>query len=204
MLSILLSLLVFSSAVSSSAPGPTPTLEVDTPRNQTLPYVPYDVAAPGHTPAYLPHGETKLLDFALISNHRWLSAVSYATGAAVGNSTGWIGVSLATTLSNCLDSSVNADIINTLLSQGDAGAIINLCPGAIISLSNTIVFTAAGQTIRTIGWDSSSTTDSRALLKVSNRRRGNLVTAILASCARCSNATIINIKVSRPLHLTLS
>ncbi|GAA6013182.1 hypothetical protein JCM10207_006197 [Rhodosporidiobolus poonsookiae] len=52
---------------------------------------------------------------------------------------------------NCLDSSTNATVINSLFYYGGAGTTVYLCPNANIKLETTIAFTAANQTLTTYG-----------------------------------------------------
>ncbi|GAA6039224.1 hypothetical protein JCM8097_000478 [Rhodosporidiobolus ruineniae] len=52
---------------------------------------------------------------------------------------------------NCLDSSNNATVINSLFYYGGAGTTVYLCPGAKIDLEGPVFFYAANQTLTTLG-----------------------------------------------------
>jgi hypothetical protein len=60
-------------------------------------------------------------------------------------------------------SSGNHDTINNALLNGGPGARIQLCPGAVIQISDTIAFTADNQEISTEGYP---TGDTRATIQL--------------------------------------
>lgn len=77
--------------------------------------------------------------------------------------------------SACL-STGNQDTVNQLLQQGGADTVVSLCPGATISITESIVFTGPGQEISTQGYPTDSTRASIIILPgsaVSAAIRGN-------------------------------
>jgi hypothetical protein len=56
-----------------------------------------------------------------------------------------------TTAATCLGSSATDVDINAAFYYGGAGAVVQLCPGAHISLTNPVFFTAANQVLTTQG-----------------------------------------------------
>jgi hypothetical protein len=56
----------------------------------------------------------------------------------------------------CLDSTATDTVINSLFYYGGANTKVSLCPGATISLTNAIFFTAANQELSTQGEQSIS------------------------------------------------
>ncbi|KAL1965493.1 hypothetical protein VTN77DRAFT_5749 [Rasamsonia byssochlamydoides] len=71
---------------------------------------------------------------------------------------------LALASASCI-SSGDQTTINSLFSQGGAGTVVQLCPGAVISISDTITFTANDQEISTQGYP---TDDTRATIQVAS------------------------------------
>lgn len=77
-----------------------------------------------------------------------------------------------TTAATCLDSSATDVDINAALYYGGAGAVVQLCPGAKISLTNAIFFTAANQVLTTQGESGASSIS--LLISHSEKREINL------------------------------
>jgi hypothetical protein len=53
--------------------------------------------------------------------------------------------------------------INNALKSGGAGAVVQLCPSAVITVHNTVAFTAANQELSTQGYPTDST---RAIIRL--------------------------------------
>lgn len=60
-------------------------------------------------------------------------------------------------------SSGDETTINNALKSGGAGAVVQLCPGAVITVHNTVAFTAANQELSTQGYPTDST---RAIIRL--------------------------------------
>lgn len=73
--------------------------------------------------------------------------------------------------------------------DGGAGTIVYLCPGAVILLTNPIIFTAANQTITTTGNPLSTT---RATLRVTGASQS---CAVFGSCAACTGVQLTSVIV---------
>ncbi|GAA5953533.1 hypothetical protein JCM3765_005065 [Sporobolomyces pararoseus] len=97
--------------------------------------------------------------------------------------------SVTTSTPSCLDSSATDVEINAALYYGGAGAVVQLCPGAKLSLTNAIFFTAANQVLTTQG---NPTDDSRALLTVTGADQS---CAIFAACDACQNIAVRSIQI---------
>ncbi|KAM0748727.1 hypothetical protein T439DRAFT_335932 [Meredithblackwellia eburnea MCA 4105] len=89
----------------------------------------------------------------------------------------------------CLGSNATDVDINSAFYYGGAGTIVSLCPGATITLSNSIFFTAPYQELITEGYPTDST---RAILLVT----GDNSNAIYGPCDLCSNIALRNIAVN--------
>jgi hypothetical protein len=85
-------------------------------------------------------------------------------------------------------SSGNQDTINNALSSGGAGAIVQLCAGAMIQITDTITFTAADQEISTQGYPTDST---RATLQIA---AGGTISTLISG-AGINGIRILNIQV---------
>jgi hypothetical protein len=85
-------------------------------------------------------------------------------------------------------SSGDQNTINSALSAGGQGAIVQLCAGVTIKITGTIQFTANNQEISTQGYPTGST---RALIQIAT---GNSV-ATLISGAGHNGIRILNIQV---------
>ncbi|KAI5474303.1 hypothetical protein MNV49_003642 [Pseudohyphozyma bogoriensis] len=94
------------------------------------------------------------------------------------------------TNTTCLDSTATAYQISALFYYGGAGTVVSLCPGAQISLNQTIQLFYANQELSTQGYP---TDDTRALLTVASSA---MSVAIYGSCGNCDNIVIRNIQVN--------
>lgn len=101
------------------------------------------------------------------------------TGAAL--------VSLATA-SNCI-SSGDETVINAAFSAGGAGTIVQLCASAVITIHNTITFTADNQELSTQGYP---TGDTRGTIILN--AQGTNVTALIEGSSR-HGIRLLNIQV---------
>ncbi|KAH8799794.1 hypothetical protein F5884DRAFT_686279 [Xylogone sp. PMI_703] len=81
---------------------------------------------------------------------------------------------LLTAASAACISSGNQNTINSALSSGGAGAVVQLCPGATILITDTINFSADNQEISTQGYPTDST---RATIKIAP---GNTAATLIA------------------------
>ncbi|GAA6063968.1 hypothetical protein JCM10212_004778 [Sporobolomyces blumeae] len=105
------------------------------------------------------------------------------------NSTSTTTTTTTTTAATCLDSSATDVDINAAFYYGGAGTTVNLCPGAKLSITNPIFFTAANQVLTTQG---NPTDDSRALLTVTGDQQS---CAIYGACDACHDIVVRSIQV---------
>lgn len=61
-----------------------------------------------------------------------------------------------TAIAACISSGTETTINNALKAGGE-GAVVQLCPGAVITVQNTIAFTSANQELSTQGYPTGST-----------------------------------------------
>ena len=96
----------------------------------------------------------------------------------------------ATTLASaaCI-SSGDQNTVNQALSSGGKGALIQLCPSAVITISDAIVFTDEDQEISTEGYP---TGDTRAVIQL-DAKGGNAATLIQGGGK--SYARVLNVQV---------
>ncbi|GAA5883859.1 hypothetical protein JCM16303_007420 [Sporobolomyces ruberrimus] len=95
----------------------------------------------------------------------------------------------ATTTPSCLGSSATDVDINAAFYYGGAGAVVQLCPGAHLALTNAIFFTAANQVLTTQGNPTDST---RATLEVTG---SDQTCAIFGACDACQNVVVQSIQI---------
>ncbi|KAI5477807.1 hypothetical protein MNV49_005891 [Pseudohyphozyma bogoriensis] len=114
--------------------------------------------------------------------------VTTTAPAATPTSTGtnWTAI----TGTNCLDSTMNDTVINSLFSYGGANTIVYLCPNAVVQLAGPIVMTAAGQTLTTR--QDSPDPSTRGTVKVMGKQQS---IAVYANCQNCNNMVLSNIIV---------
>lgn len=99
--------------------------------------------------------------------------------------------------SDCLHSASAAQI-NHLLRTGGAGAEIILCPEAHIAIDPhgvPITFTAAKQSIYTLGLPEDHSRATIQMVHPKGHFNGDLTTAIKADCDECSGVVIKNVYV---------
>lgn len=240
----LLPLAAFAAPAGAATTDPSPAIDR---RGTTI--LPYNVDAPGATPAYiipiaslLPVTSVVTLVNAtsgFASTSELFIAVetylnSLLTVTAPGLLTGIanavtpllcglcgncpvapvVATKPATTSVLCLDgTNANDTVINSLLScesffillapfpllstderivrtiDGGNGTIVYLCPGAVILLTNPIIYTAPNQVITTLGLPLSIT---RATLRVTGAQQS---CAVFGSCVACTGIKLTNVIV---------
>lgn len=88
-----------------------------------------------------------------------------------------LDVGMAVRRAACYGKSTTVQDINDFFTEGGVGATLLLCPGAVISVDETILFAASGQTIQTQG-GSTVALKRRATLKITG---ASVATAIEAT-----------------------
>ncbi|KAI5478380.1 hypothetical protein MNV49_005129 [Pseudohyphozyma bogoriensis] len=99
-----------------------------------------------------------------------------------------------TSRATCLGTGTTGYQITQLFYYGGAGTIVSLCPGAQISLEQTITMFAANQELSTQGYPTDGT---RALLTVVGSSSNTAMAgAIYGICTGCNNITVRSIQVN--------
>ncbi|KAM0790368.1 hypothetical protein ACM66B_003251 [Microbotryomycetes sp. NB124-2] len=136
--------------------------------------LPYNVANPGPTPSFVPPADAIILPLAQVvilvgaTTGSLTSTLTDALNNLLKGTNGVLGsITSGTplcglfqscppsnpppppTLPTCLNSTYTEQQINSLFSYGGANTTVYLCPGAILSLSAPIQFTAPNQTLTT-------------------------------------------------------
>lgn len=105
-----------------------------------------------------------------MGSYRIFNLMSCSTRAAVmAFGLAFVSVVAASAQPTCIDSGTEADINAALVGESDAAV---LCPGAVFSLNNPVIFTAPNQQLYTEGLP---TDDTRALLQISSDALTNAI-----------------------------
>lgn len=177
-----LSLFLAATALATKNTASAPVAQApSTPATRTRPV--FNVEHPGATPAHIvqprPHPSTLMNSTAIHASLNKMAARRKSKAKSAG-----LVTRQAATAALCIDSSGTDVIINSQLSSVGTGAIVYLCPGSTISITNSIIFTAPNQVLATLGYPTDGT---RATILVTGSLQSN---AIYAPCDQCSGAQL--------------
>lgn len=150
--------------------GPSPTTTPSNPKGR----LGKSEAAPSSSPVALPAGG-KVQALPSTTSITPITAPSASVAAAV------------VPKMTCLDSSTNVRTINSLLMYGGAGTALFFCPGALVTLTSSILFTAPNQSLST----TPSTPLNRATLTLTGATESCAVYGAQGSTEGCGISDLV-------------